>query len=130
MGNAKHVIDYLTQGDPGRSRIVQFHPTYGYEEFIEGLRPVVDHGEIKFDRVDGLLLAYVKEIARDTGPSFLLIDEMNRANLARVFGELMYLFEYRDEPIDLRYTRGWELPANLKFIGTMNTADRSIRSID
>jgi hypothetical protein len=127
---AKHLITYLTQGDPGRSRTVQFHPTYGYEEFIEGLRPVVDHGEIKFDRVDGLILAYVKEIAHETEPSFVLIDEMNRANLARVFGELMYLFEYRDEPIDLRYTRGWELPANLKFLGTMNTADRSIRSID
>lgn len=127
---AKHLITYLTQGDPARCRIVQFHPTYGYEEFIEGLRPVVDHGQIKFDRVDGIVLAYVKELTHETEPSFLLIDEMNRANLARVFGELMYLFEYRDEPIDLRYTRGWELPSNLKFIGTMNTADRSIRSID
>ena len=57
---------------------------------------------------------------------------MNRANLPRVFGELMYLFEYReeDEAIDLQYSTDFSLPNNLKFIGTMNTADRSIRSID
>ena len=70
--------------------------------------------------------------AMDTGdrPYVLIIDEMNRANLPRVFGDLMYLLEYRDEPIDLQYSRGFRLPCNLLFIGTMNTADRSIRSID
>jgi MoxR-like ATPase len=127
---AKHVVRYLTQDAPNRSRIIQFHPTYGYEEFIEGLRPVADRGAINFQRVDGIVLTYVREIAGESEPCFLLIDEMNRANLARVFGELMYLFEYRDEPVDLRYTKGWRLPWKLKFIGTMNTADRSIRSID
>jgi 5-methylcytosine-specific restriction endonuclease McrBC GTP-binding regulatory subunit McrB len=55
---------------------------------------------------------------------------MNRANLSRVFGELMYLFEYRDEEIDLRLTKAFRLPPNLRFVGTMDTADRSIRSID
>jgi len=60
----------------------------------------------------------------------LIIDEMNRANLSRVFGELMYLFEYRDKTIRLQYSDEFSLPANLRFIGTMNTADRSIRSID
>jgi 5-methylcytosine-specific restriction protein B len=58
------------------------------------------------------------------------MDEMNRANLPRVFGELMYLFEYRQKPADLLYTKNFRLPENLLFIGTMNTADRSIRSID
>ena len=60
----------------------------------------------------------------------LVIDEMNRANLPRVLGELMYLFEYRDEEIALQYSPRFRLPQDLLFIGTMNTADRSIRSID
>jgi 5-methylcytosine-specific restriction endonuclease McrBC GTP-binding regulatory subunit McrB len=60
----------------------------------------------------------------------IVIDEMNRANLPRVLGELMFLMEYRDRPIDLQYSADFKLPENLRFIGTMNTADRSIRSID
>src|SRR5690348_4367346 len=58
------------------------------------------------------------------------MDEMNRANLPRVLGELMYLLEYRDEAVALQYSPSFTLPHDLRFIGTMNTADRSIRSID
>jgi 5-methylcytosine-specific restriction endonuclease McrBC GTP-binding regulatory subunit McrB len=58
------------------------------------------------------------------------MDEMNRANLPRVLGELMYLFEYRGEKIALQHSSEFALPQELRFIGTMNTADRSIRSID
>src|SRR5262249_42889100 len=60
----------------------------------------------------------------------LVIDEMNRANLPKVFGELLFLLEYRDKPIDLQYSMGFRMPKKLLLIGTMNTADRSIRSID
>ena len=60
----------------------------------------------------------------------LVIDEMNRANLPKVFGELLYLLEYRNRPIDLQYSAGFRLPPKLLIIGTMNTADRSIRGID
>jgi 5-methylcytosine-specific restriction protein B len=60
----------------------------------------------------------------------VVIDEANRANLPRVLGELMFLFEYRNEPVRLQYSGEFELPENLRFIATMNTADRSIRSID
>jgi len=68
---------------------------------------------------------------RPEGPDhFLIIDEMNRANLPRVLGELLYLFEYRKERIDLPYTPDFMLPEHFRIIGTMNTADRSIRSID
>jgi 5-methylcytosine-specific restriction endonuclease McrBC GTP-binding regulatory subunit McrB len=67
---------------------------------------------------------------KDRRPHVLVVDEMNRANLPRVFGELMFLLEYRDEPIALQYSPSFALPRNLLFIGTMNTADRSIRSID
>jgi len=111
--------------------MVQFHPSYGYEDFIEGLRPAIDtEGRVNFQPVAGEVLRFVKDIGESPESHFLLIDEMNRANLSRVFGELMYLFEYRDEEIDLRLTKAFRLPPNLRFIGTMNTADRSIRSID
>jgi 5-methylcytosine-specific restriction protein B len=60
----------------------------------------------------------------------LIIDELNRANIPRVFGELLYLLEYRDEDISLQYSSDFRLPENLKIIATMNTADRSTRSID
>ena len=70
------------------------------------------------------------EVGNSEGPHILLIDEINRANLPRVLGELMFLFEYRGEAIDLQYRQGFSLPESVRFIGTMNTADRSIRSID
>lgn len=128
---AQALVKHLTGGSPLGYEIVQFHPSYGYEEFIEGIRPTVsDSGHIEFERVDGIVLKIVKSLSDVGGDFYLIIDEMNRANLSRVFGELMYLFEYRDQPINLRYTPAFELPENLKFIGTMNTADRSIRSID
>lgn len=127
---AEKVARYLTKGRPGTTRIVQFHPSYSYEDFIEGLRPVVEEGAVSFERVDGVVLEMTGEIEDEDHLHVLVLDEMNRANLPRVFGELMYLFEYREKPVDLRYSRGFSLPSNLRFIGTMNTADRSIRSID
>lgn len=130
---AKHLAKYLTQDHSLGYRLVQFHPTYGYEQFIEGLRPEITSGHLEFNRVDGVVLDIVRLIRNkhlENSDHVILIDEMNRANLSRVFGELMYLFEYRNEPTDLLYTRGFTLPKCLLFVGTMNTADRSIRSID
>jgi 5-methylcytosine-specific restriction endonuclease McrBC GTP-binding regulatory subunit McrB len=66
----------------------------------------------------------------DTQDHIIVIDEANRANLPKVLGELMFLFEYRQQPVRLQYSGDFSLPANLRFIATMNTADRSIRSID
>jgi 5-methylcytosine-specific restriction endonuclease McrBC GTP-binding regulatory subunit McrB len=106
------------------------HPSYTYEQFVEGLRPVVkDDGGIAFQRVDGIVLSLAQQM-NDGKRRILIIDEMNRANLPRVLGELMYLFEYRDEQVALQYSPSFRLPRELLFIGTMNTADRSIRSID
>jgi len=133
---AECIAQYLTQGREGAYRIVQFHPSFSYESFIEGLRPVGKDGKIEFQPTKGALLDFidVMEQRKDLGPGrplyVLVIDEMNRANLSRVFGELMYLFEYRDKKISLQYRKDFALPSNLRFIGTMNTADRSIRSID
>ncbi len=127
---AQELVRFLTKGAAGRSRIVQFHPSYSYEQFIEGLRPTIVAGGVQFQPVDGIVLELAKECRKSDEDHYLIIDELNRANLPRVLGELMYLFEYRDRGIDLPYTRGFSLPPNLIFIATMNTADRNIRSID
>lgn len=128
---AKALARCLTEDDPDRLTMVQFHPTYGYEDFVEGLRPTTSDEGISFSRVDGHLLKAARKARADHGRlHVLLIDEMNRANLPRVFGELMYLFEYRDEEMDLMLSEGFSLPSNLLVIATMNTADRSIRSLD
>jgi AAA domain (dynein-related subfamily)/EVE domain len=128
---ARSLTGEMSEHDPRFVRTVQFHPTYGYEDFVEGLRPsLTSDGSISFERVDGEVLKLVDEMRRDGRPRVLIIDEMNRANLPRVFGELMFLIEYRGHRLDLLYSAQYSLPPELFFIGTMNTADRSIRSID
>jgi 5-methylcytosine-specific restriction protein B len=127
---AQHVAQYVTQNQPLQIRTIQFHPSYGYEEFVEGLRPVAKDGGISFERTDGVILQMSRDMDGSDATYVLIIDELNRANIPRVFGELLYLLEYRDTDIDLQYSRGFRLPENFKIIATMNTADRSIRSID
>lgn len=128
---AAKVAGFLTGGIGDAMRLVQFHPSYGYEEFIEGLRPTTSGtGTVTFAQTPGVLLNMAATPRLTGSQCVLVLDEMNRANLPRVLGELMYLFEYRNQPVDLLYTKGFRLPDNLAFIGTMNTADRSIRSID
>jgi hypothetical protein len=127
---AEALARYLTDDTPLAHELVQFHPSYGYEEFVEGLRPVVIDGAVSFQVVPGVVVDLVNALPSPDSTAVLIIDEMNRANLPRVFGELLYLLEYRDRPMNLMYTKDFELPAGLLVIGTMNTADRSIRSID
>jgi hypothetical protein len=128
---ARWLVRYLTQGRADLVKMVQFHPSYSYEQFVEGLRPVVNKAHaISFEPTDGIVLKLANRIHPGDPDHFLIIDEMNRANLPRVLGELMYLFEYREEAMDLPYTSDFKLPRELRFVGTMNTADRSIRSID
>jgi hypothetical protein len=124
------VARYLTKDRATHWRLVQFHPSYGYESFVEGLRPVAEDGAIRFDRVDGTVVRMAKAARLGDLPYVLILDEMNRANVPRVLGELMFLFEYRNQIVDLQFSQGFSLPKNLCFIATMNTADRSIRSID
>jgi hypothetical protein len=121
---------YLTQDRPGQFKTVQFHPSYSYEEFVEGLRPQTKDGNIAFEPHKGTILRLCAGLTPESDYRVLVIDEMNRANLPKVFGELLYLLEYRDRPVDLQYSLGFRLPRKLLLIGTMNTADRSIRSID
>jgi MoxR-like ATPase len=128
---ASHILDSDASLDSKRVRIVQFHPSYGYEDFVEGLRPVASEGgAFSFKTRAGTIVELADEIAADGEPRVLIIDEMNRANVPRVFGELMYLLEYRGSSMELMNTREFKLPPELYIIGTMNTADRSIRSVD
>lgn len=114
-----------------RIRLVQFHPSYGYEEFVEGIRPNLDaNGQMIFEAVRGTILEMSDAIEEDGQTRVLIIDEMNRANLPRVFGELLFMLEYRDQPIDLMLRKGFALPSKLLIIGTMNTADKSIKYVD
>ncbi len=120
--------------DPAQRMLVQFHPSTSYEDFFEGFRPETDaHGQLTYRLVKGPL-ALIAERAHDN-PSkqyVMVIDEINRANLPKVFGELLFLLEYRDETIRSLYRpdEPFELPKNLWIIGTMNTADRSISLVD
>jgi 5-methylcytosine-specific restriction protein B len=134
---AKHLAAELAQDSTDeRVKLVQFHPSYAYEDFFEGYRPdKTDEGQVSFKLVAGPLRRLAEEAAKpgnEAKPFFLIIDEMNRANLAKVFGELYFLLEYRDDRIYLQYSPNepFTLPDNLYIIGTMNTADRSIAMMD
>jgi uncharacterized protein (DUF2461 family) len=126
----------LTAGRDDAVRIVQFHPAYTYEEFVEGIRvrsvAVDGRHDVTYPVEDGLLCAFAAEAARHPAdPYVLVIDEINRGNLPRIFGELLYLLEYRDQAIDLPCSRRrFRLPGNLYVIATMNAADRSVALVD
>ncbi|MFF5479347.1 McrB family protein [Streptomyces sp. NPDC012935] len=119
---------------PDRVELVQFHPSYTYEDFFEGFRPVRgEDGSVVFDVLPGPFRLLAERAAKDpANPYILIIDEINRANLAKVFGELYFLLEYREEPVTTQYSPHdpFHLPGNLFLIGTMNTADRSIALVD
>lgn len=117
-------------GTDGHVEIVQFHPSYAYEDFVEGYRPNPDTGGFRL--VDGPLKRLAKRAAEYADvPHVLIIDELNRGNVAKVFGELYFLLEYRDSNLSLQYSSDpFRLPDNLFIIATMNTADRSIALVD
>ncbi|MFC8074644.1 DUF4357 domain-containing protein [Streptomyces sp. NPDC057307] len=123
-------------GGPEQVKLVQFHPSYSYEDFFEGFRPQEDpkSREVAFRLTAGPLRELADLASREGNrhiPHFLIIDEINRANLAKVFGELYFLLEYRNKSVRLTYSGDdFALPPNLFVIGTMNTADRSIALVD
>jgi MoxR-like ATPase len=128
---ARQLAGHIARGG-GTVEKVQFHPSYAYEDFIEGYRPRLVGRQVTYKVIDGPL----KRIAatareRPDLTHILLIDELNRANVSKVFGELLFLLEYRDEEIRLQYSDAlFSLPANLQIIATMNTADRSVGLVD
>lgn len=126
--------------------MVQFHPSYGYEDFVRGITVTTENQQIKYktiNKVFGNICKLAKEDKekneKNAGKYFLLIDEINRADIATVFGELIYALEYRDEWVEVPYTLDKEeadtpskisVPDNLYIIATMNTADKSVGNID
>ncbi len=131
---AQQIAWHLT--DKANVKIVQFHPAYSYEDFFEGFRPQGDAGgQIRFTLKAGPLRSLVDKAAENPEAAYvLIIDEINRGNLPKIFGELYFLLEYRDQAIDLMYSSDsaepFSLPKNIFIIGTMNTADRSIALVD
>lgn len=123
-------------GNDSYTEIVQFHPSYSYEDFFQGYRPVTTSlGNLTYELKDGPLRRIVDQAIKNPEYNYVLvIDEINRGNLAKIFGELYFLLEYRDQPIKLQYSKDDEdtfvMPENLFLIGTMNTSDRSIALLD
>ena len=153
-----------------KHEFVQFHPSYDYTDFVEGLRPISSGSGIEFVKMDGHFKAFCREVVeannkkksvmgKDTYDEdeeddieldkyFFIIDEINRADLSKVFGELMYGLEYREAEIATQYQNlptydrsgneiahdvfenGFIIPSNLYIIGTMNDIDRSVESFD
>jgi MoxR-like ATPase len=124
----------LTDDPDPQVRIVQFHQSYGYEDFIEGIRPQSNAGQIEYNVVPGIFKRLCSDARLQPEKKFVIIvDEINRGNISRVFGELLLLLEYRDLGIELPYQKDGQLfsiPSNLFLIGTMNTTDRSLAQID
>ena len=124
----------IAEADDTRMAVVQFHPATTYEDFFEGLRPrVTAAGQVTYTLTSGPLVAIAQQAADDPARTYVLvIDEINRANLPKVFGELLFLMEDRTQPVRTLYRpeEPFLLPGNVWFIGTMNTADRSVAVID
>lgn len=129
----------------GQWDIVQFHPSYGYEDFVRGITVETRNDNVIYKTVNKVFGRMCKIAEKNIEKSFFLIlDEINRADVATVFGELIYALEYRGEWVSVPYTLDEEadkshddehraqicVPENLYIIGTMNTADRSVGRID
>lgn len=126
-------LAYALMGEKNDDRVmqVQFHQNYSYEDFVMGYKPNEEGG---FELKNGLFYSFCKRAVADRGHKFFfIIDEINRGNLSKIFGELLMLIEndYRDKPIRLSYRDElFAVPENLYIIGMMNTADRSLAMID
>lgn len=126
-------LAYALMGEKDDNRVVQvqFHQNYSYEDFVMGYKPNENAG---FELKNGIFYKFCKRAATDRDHKyFFIIDEINRGNLSKIFGELLMLIEndYRDKPIQMSYREEhFAVPSNLYIIGMMNTADRSLAMID
>ena len=126
-------LAYAIMGEKDENRVmqVQFHQNYSYEDFVMGYKPNENGG---FYLSYGIFHKFCRRASIDKErPYFFIIDEINRGNLSKIFGELLMLIEsdYRDKPIQLSYNdEAFAVPSNIYIIGMMNTADRSLAMID
>ena len=144
----EYVRTQTGQSLPGELwEFVQFHSSFDYTDFVEGLRPILSGETMLFVRVDGIFKSFCRRAAADSEHTYyFIIDEINRADLGRVFGELMYCFEKRGpehrvktqyhnlptaglEGEDL-FANGFYLPKKVVILGTMNDIDRSVETFD
>ena len=125
----------LPAGDDSPFAFVQFHPSYNYEDFVRGIRVETDGGQVVYKTENRIFGEMAKRAAKQPNEKHVLvIDEINRANVSAVLGELIYGLEYRGKEVQTPYEvdgkTGLLIPENLQIIGTMNTADRTIGQID
>lgn len=135
LSEAQRVSIVGEAGGSSLVRMTSFHPEYGYEDFIEGYRPSVsEQGSLTFSLVHGIFRRICADATAAPGRDFfLVVDEINRGDIPRIFGELLTLLEHdkRGEVIRLAVSgESFSVPNNLFVIGTMNTADRSIALLD
>jgi hypothetical protein len=146
----KFKVGELAYQNKQRHEFVQFHPSYDYTDFVEGIRPKEENGRIQFVKQDGIFKKFCRKAAQDNQENkyYFIIDEINRADLSKVFGELMYALEENYRGKNSRVTTqfqnlktdgisgpdifsdGFYIPENVVIIGTMNDIDRSVESID
>jgi hypothetical protein len=121
-----------------RTKLITFHPSYSYEDFIEGIRPKTIGDQVTYNLEDGIFKKICNEARKDNqnpkNKYVLIIDEVNRGNISKIFGELITLIE-KDKrnnlSINLAYSKKeFSIPDNLYIIGTMNTADKSLIQMD
>ena len=142
-GKTFTVRKILENNFAGRCESITFHQSYSYEDFVEGIRPVLDSDTIKYEIRAGIFKEICKRAEDDPNtpklPYALLIDEINRGNISKIFGELITLIEENKRlgagkeamTVTLPYSgEPFGVPENLYIIGTMNTADRSLALLD
>ncbi|MFE5829532.1 McrB family protein [Streptomyces sp. NPDC056508] len=120
--------------DAGRLTLVTFHPSYGYEDFVEGLRPVKGQAGLALDVRPGVFRRVCDRAAEDPDHTYLVVvDEFNRGNVPKVLGELITVLEKDKRGLSVTLPlseRPFAVPRNVLLLGTMNTADRSVRMLD
>lgn len=145
-GTGKSYLAKQIASEIGKYKFVQFHPSYDYTDFVEGLRPIQDKkGDIIFERKDGVFKEFCKEALNNQSSNFVfIIDEINRGEISKIFGELFFSVDsgYRGEKgkVQTQYANliedgdefkdGFYIPENVYIIGTMNDIDRSVESMD